>query len=103
METPIMSVETFKGEMSKFHSWLQAEGELYTEFGEASGGGRFPGKWKLLASDRLLPRYTFPTEGDTFSPPLGRNSLRMADEIGKLLVTPGTKFQVVALPFPRWK
>lgn len=55
-----MSVETFKGEMSKFHSLRQAEGGLYTEFGEASRGGRFPVTWKLLASDRLLPRYTFP-------------------------------------------
>lgn len=30
--------------------------------------GHFPAEWKLLSSDRLLPRYTFPTQGDPFFP-----------------------------------
>lgn len=34
MESSVMSVETFKGEMSELYGRRQAKGGLHTEFGE---------------------------------------------------------------------
>lgn len=64
MESSVMSVETCKGEMSHFDVRQRADSTHSSERGFQPGC--FATKWKLLSSDRLLPRYTFPPEGDTF-------------------------------------
>lgn len=69
--------------MSEFQSRLTAEGsppgvcrEALAGSGGLFRGAAVPAEWMLLLpSDRLSPRYTFPTEGDTFFPPLAQNSL----------------------------
>lgn len=92
-----MSVETFKGEMWKFHSRRQAEGGLDTEFGELSGGAAFLRSGSFwLAIGCYLVIHSPPKE--TVSP---SGPEQPWDGKPNREVTLGTKLQVVALPFPR--
>lgn len=59
-----MSVETWKKTGQSFGVDLRQRGVL----GSGEGHGASPAVHMLLSRDRLLPHYTFPTEGDTFLP-----------------------------------